>query len=63
MKIEFKGVGTLSGNKDVMALLEGLLWRAGDSYCTDGLKFLGEEYKEYARNIHRQLADKNYYGA
>lgn len=63
MTVEIKGLGKVTGNKDVMAFIEAAFWQAGDSYSLEGFKNLSKLHKEIAQDIHKELKGKNYYGA
>ena len=63
MTVEIKGFGKVTGNKDVMAFIEAAFWKVGDSYSLEGFKNLSELHKEIARDIHKELTAKKYYGA
>ena len=62
MTVEIKGLGKVTGNKEVIDFIETAIWALADSYSSGELKALSEYHKEQARDIHKELKAKNYYG-
>lgn len=63
MKVEIKGHGTLTGNKDVMNYISIVLSKAEEMFRMEGAPALAEEAGELAHAIYNELKAKNYYGA
>lgn len=63
MTVEIKGVGKVTGSKDVIAFLESAFWASGEFLGTRECKHLSELHKEVARDMHKELTTQGYYGA